>query len=151
MTTNNLPLGHEFTGVTPGFCMAELPETGDTCLRPEEDHQPAAPAPAPWDAVRDALAGFNAIREYRDAYLEENTEEDGDWDVRTAEGLADYDTELADAGRDLADAVTAALAADQSDRCDCEHSVECPRAHEHCGPNGEDCPSPHYHQQLEEN
>ncbi|AVP41925.1 hypothetical protein SEA_JSQUARED_83 [Mycobacterium phage Jsquared] len=61
------------------------------------------------DALKEALANFNEVRDAKDRYIEENTDESGDWDVRTAEGISDYNEELAHLGELLADALAKTL------------------------------------------
>ncbi|AGR46495.1 hypothetical protein ODIN_81 [Mycobacterium phage Odin] len=64
---------------------------------------------AEMDALKEALANFNETRDMRDRYIEENTDESGDWDCKTAEVVADYDIALAHLGEALADAVAKTL------------------------------------------
>ncbi|QJD50285.1 hypothetical protein SEA_IWOKEUPLIKEDIS_82 [Mycobacterium phage Iwokeuplikedis] len=61
----------------------------------------------------EALANFREMANAKHDYIEENTDESGDWDVRTAEGIADYDTDLAYLGERLADAVAKALGVEE--------------------------------------
>ncbi|QGJ89781.1 hypothetical protein SEA_SUPERCHUNK_82 [Mycobacterium phage Superchunk] len=61
------------------------------------------------EKVRSALGEFQALAKAKDDYIEENTDASGDWDVDTAEGISDYNEDLAHLGDLLADAVAEAL------------------------------------------
>ncbi|AHY27146.1 hypothetical protein PBI_MA5_80 [Mycobacterium phage MA5] len=61
------------------------------------------------DKVREALANFQAVAKAKHDFIEEATDESGDYDWKAAEVVSDYDHELAYLGELLADAIEEGL------------------------------------------